>query len=263
MRKKKIWIPILIVFGILVFGLFIMYRYSLGITVGRCLVAVDGSYLLVDDNSPTKISNCSSNEELFSNLKTGDKILVVHDGVNESYPGQTGAYFCLRLGGGSIDDISDEVISELTELGWLKGDVEDMVLENTKRVEYSYEDKYMSLEIPEGWKYSITEYSESAYAVGISFWPEGYSEGKLSLQYFLSGFGVCGTGLTESDITLGNMKAKRGIYDGDALWSFISFIPTARDYAVINEGAEEWWQEHGDMAMAILQTIQIGGTEVQ
>lgn len=139
MKKKKIWIPLLsvllisVVLGMGVILILVMHKYSLGITVGRCLIAIDGSYLLVDDNSPIEISNCSSNEELFSDLKTGDKILVVHNGVNESYPARTGAYFCMRIGSGSIDDISEEVIHELTELGWLQGEKTDFSLENAEK----------------------------------------------------------------------------------------------------------------------------------
>jgi len=67
MKKKRIWIPLLImVIVCLVFVLFfVMYRFSLGITVGRCLVADNGSYLLIDENSPIRMSNYSANNKLF------------------------------------------------------------------------------------------------------------------------------------------------------------------------------------------------------
>lgn len=93
-----------------------------GLTIGRCLVAENGSYMLIEENSPIVMSDRSSEKDLFSGLSTGDKILVVHDGIAESYPGQTGAYFCLRLSKGDISDIPKEVITSLRELGWLSAE---------------------------------------------------------------------------------------------------------------------------------------------
>ncbi|MBQ8812930.1 MAG: hypothetical protein IJZ85_00310 [Lachnospiraceae bacterium] len=90
-----------------------------GITVGRCLVADNGSYLLIAGDSPINMSARGGNTEMFDKMETGDKILVVHDGIAESYPGKTGVYFCMRLGDGSMDDIPQTVIDGLTELGWL------------------------------------------------------------------------------------------------------------------------------------------------
>lgn len=97
----------------------VMLHQGRGLTIGRCLVAENGSYMLIDENSPIVMSDRSSGKDLFFGLSTGDKILVIHDGIAESYPGQTGAYFCLRLSKGDISNISEEVITSLKELGWL------------------------------------------------------------------------------------------------------------------------------------------------
>lgn len=92
---------------------------SLGISTGRCLIANDGSVMLVkEDYGPIVISH-TGNEWMFRGLSTGDLILVAHGLIMESYPAQSGAAFVLRLGGGSIDDIPRQTIDELTELGWI------------------------------------------------------------------------------------------------------------------------------------------------
>lgn len=127
MKKKKLRIVIpasiigvlllAVLTVVIVFGVMIHQGY--GLTIGRCLVAESGSYMLIDGNSPVVMTDRSSGKDLFSELSTGDKIFVVHDGIAESYPGQTGAYFCLRLEEGDISDISESVIASLTELGWL------------------------------------------------------------------------------------------------------------------------------------------------
>lgn len=253
MRKKKVWILVAIVLFILLLPFFLLYESCISFTIGRCVAADNGSYLYVDGNSPVRMVNLTSNDKLFSDLKTGDKILVAHDGVEETYPGSTGIYFCHKLQDGSIDDISVEVINGLTELGWL---YEEAPLENLEVVEYKHENVRMALELPENWEYSIDEYSEEGGYYGISIWPEGYSEERLSFQCY-DGFGVCGTGLEEKEITLAGLNARMGIYDNNDVWDFIVFTEFQNDFIVMNNGADTWWGEYADEAMSILETIQI------
>lgn len=89
-----------------------------GRTVGRCLIADNGSILLIDGNSPIVLS--TKDPDMLKNLSTGDKIMVFHDGVRESYPAQTLAKMVIKLGGGTKADIPAEVLSQLAELGWIK-----------------------------------------------------------------------------------------------------------------------------------------------
>jgi hypothetical protein len=56
--------------------------------------------------------------ELFAKLTDGDKVLVFHSAIAESYPAQTGVYGIFKLSDGSITDIPDEVLDILTDLGW-------------------------------------------------------------------------------------------------------------------------------------------------
>ena len=122
MKQKKNWmIPLCVVGGLLLICaglLWYMVSHSLDFTVGRCLVAENGSYMFIDGNSPIVMSNRKDKERLFSDLETGDKILLLHDGIAESYPGRTGAYWCMKLEDGTQADIPEQVMEELAELGW-------------------------------------------------------------------------------------------------------------------------------------------------
>lgn len=104
-------------------GLGLLIGRGLSVSTGRCLVAANArgnqSYMIILDGSPVVMSDRSKSSRLFDGLATGDEILVVHDGIQETYPGGTGAYLCLRLSSGSITNIPPDVTRELTELGWL------------------------------------------------------------------------------------------------------------------------------------------------
>ncbi len=94
MKKKKLLIFVGIIVGIFVLivaGIGIMVGKGYGISVGRYLEAKDGTAMFVRDNSPIQMSN-RTDKDLFDKLDIGDKVLVIHDGIAESYPGRTGVY---------------------------------------------------------------------------------------------------------------------------------------------------------------------------
>lgn len=87
---------------------------------GVYLEADSGSPLIVlDGSSPVVMSNHTGDEAAFSQLETGDKLFVLMDGIDESYPGRSGIYFVLRIGGGRLDEVSQETLDTLAELGWI------------------------------------------------------------------------------------------------------------------------------------------------
>ncbi len=121
--KKKNLIPVCIVLALILLAvgaILYMNANSLGFLVGRYLSA-NGSHMLILDNSPIVMSNRTDNEAMFSGLSDGDKILVLHNGINETYPGKTGAYAVFKLSDGTIDDVSVEIRTHLEELNRLTG----------------------------------------------------------------------------------------------------------------------------------------------
>ena len=123
MKKKTIIALILTVALIalavlLVLGIKGAVKY--GFLEGRVLIADNGSYLIIlDDHSPIKMSDHSANGGAFLDLQTGDKIRILHDGVRESYPGQTGVYHVRLLERGYTEDIPADVVNALRQLGWM------------------------------------------------------------------------------------------------------------------------------------------------
>ena len=107
---------------------------SYGISQGRYLEAKNGQSMFIRDNSPIQMSN-RTGKDIFDRLEVGDKILVIHDGIAETYPGKTGVYAVFKLGDGSTDDIPQTVVNGLTELGWLGAKLPEAPIEITKNVE--------------------------------------------------------------------------------------------------------------------------------
>ena len=125
------------------------------------------------------------------------------------------------------------------------------------KVECGNDEVKMSLQIPEGWEYEVIQPVEGVQdEFGINFWPEDQTKGKLSFMYYTA-WGVCGTGLEEIKIKLGEYKAYQGTYDNNNVWNFICLADTKGRFVVLNEGASAWWNEYGEKAMNILSTVQI------
>ncbi len=183
----------------------------------------------------------------------------------------------LKLGGANKGSAKEEDISLESSEG--TGDLEDTDKSNVgataenqsskeeskedgktwERVENSKNFRKISLAIPTGWKYSISVGGDaSSEEFGITFWPEGETEIFIDVGYH-SAWGVCGTGLEQTKITLGDYSAVQGTYDNKEIWDFIHFQveDTKGSYVALNAGTESWWDEYGTEVMEILATIKI------
>ena len=128
-----------------------------------------------------------------------------------------------------------------------------------ERVESSKNFRKISLAIPTGWKCATSVGADaSSEEFGISFWPEGEKDSAIHVGYHAA-WGVCGTGLEQIKITLGDYSAVQGTYDNKEVWDFIHFHveDTKGSYVALSAGAEAWWDEYGKEAMEILATIKI------
>lgn len=117
MKKKKIRIGALCVIAILLLGAVVLVKNKISISTGTYIAADNGTYLVVLGQTPVVMHQ--GNETMFSALDTADKILIVHDGIDTSYPGQTRLYFLLKLSDGQERNIPEEILDELQDLGWL------------------------------------------------------------------------------------------------------------------------------------------------
>ena len=119
MKGKAFKIGLVSVLVLLVLCVGVMACNSLSFRVGRCIKAANGSSMLLMDHSPVVLSNHTLSTHPFSDYRTGDLLLVLHDGIQETYPGGTGAYLTLRLQKGTAGDIPQTVVNALAELGWV------------------------------------------------------------------------------------------------------------------------------------------------
>lgn len=131
----------------------------------------------------------------------------------------------------------------------------------------------ITLDIPKGWEYEIYAQEndqDSLRDFGIAFWPKDAPEGKINVWYY-QWFGVCGTGLKEKEISIGNYKAYQGTYDGKPVWDYIYFKDTPPGaYVARTEWSQEtvtqnsytietmWWDTYGAEVMEILATAKLG-----
>ena len=122
--KKSAWICLLCI-ALLICGVLLMASRGMGISTGTCIEASNGRYLILLRGSPIAMHQRSGEENIFRNLDTGDKLLILHDGIAESYPGKTGVYLLLKLADGDASDVPEDVIGQLRELGWLNRPAEN------------------------------------------------------------------------------------------------------------------------------------------
>jgi hypothetical protein len=105
--KKKWILPVAVVTGILlrcvavvlVFGA-VLSAKGYGISVGRLYMGDSGNYLIDSKEIAMRISDCSADAELFKGYQNGDKVLLIHDIIQLTYPSQTNGYYLLRLAEG-------------------------------------------------------------------------------------------------------------------------------------------------------------------
>lgn len=228
-------------------GIYWFGQNGTGSLTGTALVCPDGTVMLYDGTAPITMYNRSGKDDLWANVSTGDKIRIVHDGIRETWPGQTLVYACTVLEEGSEGDIPDRLIAELVPYGWL-----GRPTETGNTVSCSHENVQISLSEMEGWEYEVLPYSEGCSSFGIQFRPAGQS-GWIQVLYYPGGFGVCGTGLVTENIGIGTI----GTYDDRSVWDFISFPAPKDDFAILSDGIDGWWLQYRTEAFAILHTLSL------
>ena len=126
MKKRNIIIVSVIsavfIIGIVMGSVFAMLESSFSFSTGTVLKSDNGTVFLIKGNSPVRLGDYTEEGKLLTDLETGDKVLVFHDGIAESYPASTSARFVIKTGDGGEESIPEEVVSSLSELGWISDD---------------------------------------------------------------------------------------------------------------------------------------------
>lgn len=125
-----------------------------------------------------------------------------------------------------------------------------------EKVSATYGYANMSLVIPDGWEYEITEYSPETGNFGVVFRPEGEQVGSLSLMYF-DLWGVCGTEMETQMEYIGSYEAQIGTNVGSEYWNYISLRYLPGDYVFLNTGADIWYSQHEKEIEEILNSVVV------
>lgn len=118
MKKRKWILPVSIVGGVIVFCIVAIFAFGTilsaqgyGISTGRLYFADDGNYLIDSKDMAMRVADCTNDKGLFEGYQNGDKVILFHDGVNESYPASTGGYYIIRTSkGDGTYEPADEVL---------------------------------------------------------------------------------------------------------------------------------------------------------
>lgn len=117
--KKALLITVSLILIIAVSFMCFAVQGAVTVIEGYSLNCGNGSYMIIEeDGSPVRYSFNKAFGTDVKNLNDGDRILIISDLINESYPGSTSAHFILRLSDGNIEDIPKATLTSLAELGW-------------------------------------------------------------------------------------------------------------------------------------------------
>lgn len=113
-------ILIFIIFALIVGGYFtVIALNSTTIIEGYSLKCENDTYMIIDERgSPIHYSYKKALVTDVEKLTDGDRILIISDLINCTYPGSTSAYFVYKLEDGDISDIPEDTLRSLSELGW-------------------------------------------------------------------------------------------------------------------------------------------------
>lgn len=120
--KKTITIILIIIIGLFLIinlGLSFLWANRLNLTIGTYIKTNEGGNMIVMNDGLCGLH--TENENFFTGLQTGDKILIVnnHDDMGITTPRSTDCFFCLRLGKGDISNIPEKHLEQLRDFGYI------------------------------------------------------------------------------------------------------------------------------------------------
>lgn len=123
--KRKWIVPVCIAAGVLlvcVAAFFIaagvISEKGFSLTEGRLYLEDDKAWLIEESGGAVSLSDRTKDKDLFRDCVSGDRVLVLHDWLLETYPAQTGAYgiWCLEKGNG--DYRPEDAVLGRVDIGW-------------------------------------------------------------------------------------------------------------------------------------------------
>ena len=86
-------------------------------------------------------------------------------------------------------------------------------------------------------------------------YPKDAKDGHIEL-FYADSFGVCGTGLSQEEITLAGDSAYMGTYDNNEHWNFITYSGVNSKLVATHSDCDSWTDEIWEEALSILDTVR-------
>ena len=175
--------------------------------------------------------------------------LALLAGCGESSPGADGPDPC-----GTSEDIRNAAALEAASPfgdGW-----------QAKGTLAEYENGYISLKLtlPEGWDWQEDPAEDGTE--GILFWDGEKPDQRFRLSAWPGGFGMCGTGVDFSEVTLASGAKLTEAREGDR-WIVLIFDGVPGSYTVRPQGetlnSTVWDAKWREQILTILDTAELGG----
>ena len=175
--------------------------------------------------------------------------LALLAGCGESSPGADGPDPC-----GTSEDIRNAAALEAASPfgdGW-----------QAKGTLAEYENGYISLKLtlPEGWDWQEDPAEDGTE--GILFWDGEKPDQRFRLSAWPDGFGMCGTGVDFSEVTLASGAKLTEAREGDR-WILLIFDGVPGSYTVRPQGgtlnSTVWDAKWREQILTILDTAELGG----
>ena len=175
--------------------------------------------------------------------------LALLAGCGESSPGADGPDPC-----GTTEDIRNAALLEAASPfgdGW-----------QAKGTLAEYENGYISMKLtlPEGWDWQEDPAEDGTE--GILFWDGEKPDQRFRLSAWPDGFGMCGTGVDFSEVTLASGAQLTEAREGDR-WIILIFDGVPGSYTVRPQGgtlnSTVWDAKWREQILTILDTAELGG----
>ena len=123
--KRKWLLPLCITVGVLLLcaaailiAVGIISEKGFSLTEGRLYLEEDQVWLIEDSGGAVSLSDRTKKKALFQNSVSGDRVLVLHDWMLETYPAKTGVYGIWRLEKGDGSYRPADAVLDRVDIGW-------------------------------------------------------------------------------------------------------------------------------------------------
>ncbi|WP_029233003.1 immunoglobulin-like domain-containing protein [Butyrivibrio sp. VCB2006] len=123
----------------------------------------------------------------------------------------------------------------------------------------------MSVVVPEGWTAEISAVDDGKLTYGLyGLILKSKSADAGQIELFCSdSFGVCGTGLSQKEITLAGYTAHAGTYDDHEHWDFITFGDERPQIVAQSIDCDSWISHMWEEADTILDTLKFDTSKTE